>query len=523
MATAISVLSNFIRDELPKVLHESLPQIAPVYKYIEQTSQAVKQSEGIGQGWQVNHLFATGVAGLIQYANPSGPDMTQTLGKQAQILTPAHADLAPFPTAIEAPHTSSLKRTLSLHKITGNFSIPTTWMQADRLSATQIEQVVRDIKAVGDLKAMVEAASFFSYTGSDGTYDVDVLGRISAVNVHPTLSNYCQITLDEAYGRISNFRIGMSVDLVADDASDQLKTGTAADGTDVLNYTGSGGTYDNLYIRLIVASVDYLGKTVTLAPLISTTGATPAYTAAADTWAVLPAALDWIVLAGCSRYASGARPMVSWGLEDWIKSSGTIMGGTSAAEALDLAYYPQFKSQVVAVNGPLTDSVMNGYIGGYLDAYPGAGLDTILTTQGVTLKYLEQPNLYNNRMNYDRTGKALSVKGGWDEVEYSFNGRVLRWIISPMCLKQRLYALKFGGGNIKRYVPPHIGGSDGRVGGEVSFLAPLGGHVGIFKIAHSSTGASQEVLEAPFWQYKLVAPVDVKGIKLTDITEATLV
>ena len=83
--------------------------------------------------------------------------------------------------------------------------------------------------------------------------------------------------------------------------------------------------------------------------------------------------------------------------------------------------------------------------------------------------------------------------------------------------------MKFGGGNIKRYVPPRIGGSDGRVSSEVEFLAPLGGHSGIFKIAHNGDGASQEVLEAPFWQYKLVAPIDVKGIKLTGITEATLV
>lgn len=522
MPSCISVLSNFIRDELPRVLYESLPEIAPVYKYIESTSMGVKQSEDIGQGWQVNHLFATGVAGLIQNANPLGTAITQTTGKQAQLITPGDSDLSPFPTASEAPHTSSLKRTLTLHKITGNFSVPVTWMQADRLGASQVEQVVRDVKAVGDLKAMVEAASFFSYTGSDGTYDVDVLGRITSVAANSVAGTYVDIVLDEAYGRISNFRVGMSIDLVADDASDQLKTGVATDGTDVLNYTGSGGTYDNVYLRLIISAIDYLAHTITVAPLIVTTGGTVAFTAATDTWAVLPKALDWIVLAGCSRYASGARPMVSWGLEDWIKSSGTLMGGASAAEALDLAYYPQFKSQVAAVNGPLTDQVLNGYIGGYLEAYPGASLDTILTTQGVTMKYLEQADLFNKRMNYDRTGKALSVKGGWDEVSYSFNGRILKWIVSPMVLKNRLYGLKFGGGNIKRYVPPRIGGSDSRIG-EVEFLAPLGGHTGIFMVSRSSTGAVQELLEAPFWQYKLVAPVDVKGIKLTGITEATLI
>ena len=198
------------------------------------------------------------------------------------------------------------------------------------------------------------------------------------------------------------------------------------------------------------------------------------------------------------------------------------MGGAAAAEALDVDVYSQFKSQVVAVNGPLTDTVMNNYIGGFLDAYPGQTLDTIITTQGVTMKYIENTTLWNSRQIYDRTGKTVDVAGGWDEVTYSFNGRKLTWMISPTALKKRLYGLKLGGGNIKRYVPPRVGGVDGRVSAELEFLAPLGGHRGIFKVAHASSGASMEMLEAPFWEYKLIAPVDVKGVKLTGLTESTM-
>ena len=91
-----------------------------------------------------------------------------------------------------------------------------------------------------------------------------------------------------------------------------------------------------------------------------------------------------------------------------------------------------------------------------------------------------------------------------------------------MCISGRLYGIKLNNGNIKRYIPPKVAGSDGRIGSEVEFLAPLGGSNSIFKIAHASSGASQALLEAPFWQYCLVCPIDVKGVKLTGLTEATM-
>jgi len=227
---------------------------------------------------------------------------------------------------------------------------------------------------------------------------------------------------------------------------------------------------------------------------------------------------DWIVL---RENVTASREMRTWGLEDWIKSSGQIMGGSASAEGLDLDTYSDFKSLVKDVSGPLTDTVMNGYIGGFLDAYPGASLDTIITTMGVTLKYLEQPTLYNNRMFYDRQGKSLDVKGGWDDVSFSFNGRSFNWLISPMCISGYLYACKFAGGNVKRYMPPAVGGADGRVG-EVEFLAPMTGQSSVFMVGRASSGAPQALLEAPFWYYNLIAPVDPRGVKLTGLTEATM-
>lgn len=541
---AIDRLDNLVREELPQIIHEMGPVIAPVFDKIKRTAFGVKSQEGLGRGYKVIHLYETGVAGIIESGDPMGPAMNAIETNQVQILAQGSAadGLSIFPDAKQSPHTGDIKRELQLHKMVGNFSIPAAWKQADLLNAAQIKKVARDMKAVAKLKAIYEASSFFSHSaqnsaGSDstaaGSYVTQVLGRVSTIAVNTDLgssgvNDYIDIVIDEAYGRISNFRQGMRIDVVRSVSNVLQNHGSttyetpATTGMEVRNYASN----ETSYVHLIIMSVDYLGKKITLRPINAVDGANVIYTTgfADGTGAETPDDWtdDWLVFAHTSRYLSGSRPQFSWGINDWVKSSGTILGGASGAAALDLAVYPQFKSQVVAVNGPLTDDVINGYIGGYLDAYPGETLDTVITTQGVQLKWLQQPGLYNNRQNYERTGKALSFKGGWSQISYEFGGRTYEWIMSPMCLSNTLYALKFGGDNIKRYSPPRLGGMEASMGQELEFLAPLGGHSGVFKIAHSSGGQPQDLLECPFWYYTLIAPIDPRGVKMSGLTEATM-
>ncbi len=160
---AIDVLDNFVREELPSTITESLPKIAPVYKYIEQTSLGVVRS-GIGRDWEVEHLFGTGLAGLIQHADPRGPSFYSNVDSNSPFVQSVIADgggLDVFPSPTAVPHTTSLKRIITLQMTTGNLAIPVTWFQGDILPASQIKQVVRDVRAVGQLRAITEAQSFF--------------------------------------------------------------------------------------------------------------------------------------------------------------------------------------------------------------------------------------------------------------------------------------------------------------------------------------------------------------------------
>ncbi len=524
MSQAIDILNDIVSEELPRLFVDLEPTIAPVFDKVKRTSFGVKSQDGLGKGYQVIHIYETGTAGLFESGDPLGPGMTSISGNQAQILAEGTAatNLDIFPAATEVPHTGEVKRTLVLNKVVGNYSIPAAWKQLDMLNAMQLKKVARDLKAVAKAKLLYEATSFFSHevTNSSG-YINQVLGRVSAIAEHSVWTDYIVITIDEQYGRIANFAKGQRLDIVAD-STGTLQNGTAVDGTDVRNYTHTG----QVYVHLIVVDVDYLGKKITLRPINSSTGALPNYGSgtSGDVFQAgyAGAAGDWLVYAKTTRYTSGSRPQYSWGLNNWIKASGQILGGADGASGLDLDLYSMFKSQVKAVNAPLTDDIINGYIAGYLDAYPGETLDTIITTQGVQQKWLQQPGLYNNRQNYERTGKALSFTGGWAKISYEFGGRVFEWIISPMCLSKTLYAARFGGNNILRYGPPRIGGTDATMGPEIEFLATLGGHSGVFMPARGSSGQALDLLEAPFWYYDLLCPRDPRGMKLSGLTEATL-
>jgi hypothetical protein len=524
MAQAVDLLSDIVREELPRMYVDLEPKIAPMFDKVKKTSFGVKSQDGLGKAYQVIHFYETGTSGLFESGDPLGPGMTAISGNQAQLLAEgtAQTNLNIFPGATEVPHTGEVKRTLSLHKQVGNYSVPVAWKQLDMLNAAQLKKVARDLKAVAKKKLLREASSFFSaeVTADSGNIS-QVLGRISAIAEHGTWTDYITITLDEEYGRIANFAKGMRVDLVAT-STDTLQDGTAADGTDVRNYTHTG----QQYVHLIVVDVEYLAKKITLRPVNSVTGALPNYGSGSsgDVFQAgqAAAANDWIVPSRSTRYTTASRPFFSWGLENWIKASGTILGGSAADSGLDLDLYSMFRSQVKAVNASLTDDIINGYIAGYLDAYPGEELDTIITTRGVQQQWLKQPGLYNNRQNYDRTGKALSFRGGWAKIDYEFGGRVFEMIVSPMCLSKTLYGCRFNGNNVLRYGPPRIGGTDAQIGPELEFLAPLGGHNGVFMPVTDSSGNPLDLLQAPFWYYELLCPVDPRGLKLTGLTEATL-
>jgi hypothetical protein len=267
-------------------------------------------------------------------------------------------------------------------------------------------------------------------------------------------------------------------------------------------FTGqASSTYTQLNTKdLVVRAVDYINGYVTLETI----------DAASDSgWADGLSDNDILVPRDCTSSGSWLGPS---GLEDWMVSSGTLFG-------MDTNSYPQLRSEVSAINAPLTETILNQYIGSTMENLRGlVDIDTIITTGGVVRKYLDG---HSDLGVFQRQGTSLNIVGGWADIGYVYNGKKFKWLISPYCAPGRLYALETGNGNITRYHPPRITqtGSNNAFDGEIQFYAPLAGSNSIFKPAHSSSGYTTDYVEAPFFDFKEVTPARPQGVKLTGLTE----
>lgn len=506
MTSIIDSLSTMIAEELPAVMIESLPETDPIYKSVFRTSQEVKSSE-IGRNWEVKHRFRTSMSGQILGDNIERDSIAS--GGYKGVLR--YGTLSSFPKPEYTPHVGSAVRTIQLTCSRGNFSLPTHVLKAEALNSTVIKDVADDLRALGEHRAQLEAVSF--YMNSSGyicTFDDGTFFNEGVAD------DTLRITPDSS--RIRWFKGGQMVD-IGDDASF----------TNLLNYTTAAGD-----TPLVVDRVDYLSNYVYLKSLDTTNvdlnaGLHGSTNLASGTYYVFPAQYLPDTSPG-AVYRAG-----HFGLDNWIAASGQPMSATmqerhaTSAAAFSYANFPQFKSVLTTVSAPLTDTVLDENIGKFIDAY-GNSLDTIITTRKVTQKYLQQSTLGINRFNYERTGRALDVKGGWVSVSYEYEGQVFEWVISPYCQTGCLYVIKTREGNLKRYVPPRAAGVGGigspgtgpsmGMDGEIEFIAPMGGSNSIFKIAHDTNGRTTPMVEAPFEQYSQLIPVDIRGIKLSSLTES---
>ena len=514
MASVMTTLDTMIREELPMLFMESLPDIDPVYEGIIRTSQSVERDK-IGRGWKVKHRFRTSLSGQYEGRNIDANAAATSSAKQLF----AYGTLAAFPKPENTPHRGSVVRTIGLNNHRGNFSLPTFVLKAGALSPIVARDIADDLSGLAELRAQMEAVSFYmNSTGYLGV--VSALSFAAAAHGH-TVNTAARFAPTSS--RIRWWQPGMLVNLFSNAAAASM-------------INEDGGT-NTTVIPTVVDSVDYVNGTVVIKHLLDNgrlsgdTGVATHYeTAVADGNYVFPA---W----GLEQLATSVESTIYRighnGLESWIKSSGQIMDATmqgrndSSAATWDLVDYPQFKSILSTISGPLTDTVLNENIGAFIEAY-GSDLDTIITTRKVIQKYLEAPTLGNSRMNYDRTGKSLAMGGGWNKVTYEYEGRTFDIKISPYCQAQTMYIVKMGGGNIKRYVPPRASGIGGigspgsgmEMGEEIEFIAPYGGSSSIFMLTRDSSGNVEPMVEAPFEQYSQIAPIDVRSIKLSSLTES---
>lgn len=507
--------STYVEEKLPQMFEDARIKVDPTFPSIVKTSERV-ESDTIGRGYIVRHRFRTSISGHIERAplnqlNLSGGSTDNLKNTVAYGTPPGYPDPA------NMTHSGSIVRLLTLARHKGNFSIPTEIFQHGGLDPLILEDVAQDLKGLSIRRAQMEAVSFYAGNKHFGT--------VPASTTYSGSANQF-LSFKPGSSRIRWFMKGMMVNVT-----------TAANA--LVNVVSS------VAVPLIVDNVDPLNGTITLSTAAGLNLGT-AFDGAdnliqTDGNLIYPFAEDATSTSGMSL----THKLGHFGLEDWIKDTGNVLESTvqsryqSSPVQFNLGDYPEFKSYVKdAGNAALDDTLLQEVFGKFIEAYD-ADIDTLITTRGVLHKFLEQPQTpagtgFNAgpRQTWDRQGQALDFKAGFKEFpSYVYDGKEYDIMLSPYCQSGNLYGMKLGQGNLKRYVPKAVGGvgdikgygmgaSSMGMDGEIRFIMPMGGLDGIFGLTRDTNGRVQAFLEAPFDQFSQIAPVDVRGIKISNLTES---
>jgi len=499
MATISDAIQLTIEQKIVPTIHESLWELDPVFPMIQRSSMNVVKNRGIGRGWQVLKTWVTGIAGGAKFTDAQGGNVISGPNNFNVYDTPQT-----FQSVDETTTPAFVQSNVSLIEHRGNFYLPHTIMRADRLNASIGSVVAQNLKGVGDLLAQQEATSFYSVSATTGELaDIGDTSANASNKTTPsadTAAMLFDISGTNASGRIHRFRPGMLVDI----------------------YDSTGATKRNQGFFLVVDNVDPLAKTVTIRrvdggefQVTTTLGGGVSYDGSGGD-------NDIVVI----KDSLNQTPK---GLESFIADGSTV----TSFFGIDVRNYGQYKSYVPSSIGQaLTENVLNSKFAAFFEAFPGRRVDTALTTMGVLNGFIDNIDSGNQassdaasgRNRYDRNGRPLTVEAGWDAFRYRFASRPVDMFTSTYVNPGYMYAGRMRNGGLTRYVPPPIPGAkvDSRFGTEVEFIASLsgpGGVMGIFKHAHSTSGATTDFVEAPFLRQWNIMPAQPNWMKLTGITE----
>lgn len=471
MATTIGSIANVLREELAPGIRESLADIDEIFKNIVSTDMGVER-DGLGRTWQFIHTFETGLSGGYKIRSAAGPNVVGGLNNVTMFGTPQG-----YPSQAEVTSAAYLQKTITLKEGAGSLSLPHQYLRADQLNAAIGSAVRAELR--GTAKKIAHTHAIHFYLDDVTNFAIADVGDISATG---TNNGTTAVTVDfggtNAVSPIRRFYPGMLVDV----------------------WNSAGTVQNNIGFNVVTDELEPLADKVTFRTV--------------DGTSLLTFADDDVIVFKDSQGTGFS------GLNSWIKSSGTIFG-------INTANFPHFRSHIpAAIGAALTEPVLNKHWARFLDAYGSSmKLDTIITTPGVTIGYLDNlssTGAANEVGRWNRSGEPLEVSAGWGGFNYVYNGQPMRWLISSYVQRKVLYGIKLGENNLKRFVPPAIPGTTSESGfdGSVEFIAPLGGSNGPFLHSRLPSGAVGDNVEAPFAVVQEFAPEYVQSIKLTGITES---
>lgn len=206
-----------------------------------------------------------------------------------------------------------------------------------------------------------------------------------------------------------------------------------------------------------------------------------------------------------SYNAAASRFKQVFGYNDWMKSSGNLLGTNAIGNTIDVDTHPQFKTIYKSMGGA---SLSEHDMRMILDMFDrstrrfGHMLDTLWTTQGV-IRAWEYTKI--GRETLDRTGRLSSLQneGSQEGVKFHHGGRTYDLLTTEMEGYGRLVGIRKAG-NLKIAEPPPIpgatlGGGMAPPGMRLQLVAPiLSGTSSIrMPVRQGGTGDLQDMAEIP--------------------------
>lgn len=475
---------------LPEVIERSIIHYSYVndkfYQLFDRTTDRVKRGEGIGRNWLVQKPVRIGVAGAVKVGSVQSTD--ELRGNTNKQWVAASQRSWPGLDEIGMVGFDNLQMTLVETK--GNFAMPVSVMRADTLPATVVGVLAENIQGVGENFALTEIQSL--YSSSSTTKQLGLInGSPTFTGGSPVAKSWAQFEVDN--GRINMFRAGMFVDVV-DPAT---------------------GIKRNTNCKCMVIYVHRITKNIIVADPTGLTDLEAAGVVNND------------VVCRADSYGYGLQ-----GFDDWIKSSGTILG-------IALTEVPDLCSFVSTTGGILTETKLNQAFGDFTDAYGMRQLAGVTTT-GVINKHMDDLSVNAGTTigvaEFQRQGAPLRRVSGRAEEDdaggYGFVHEYCGMRVPIYCSAYQLpgtaHFMEVGQGNLKRYAPPRVGGfgQHASFGGEIEFLLGFGNNGNIFGNAPVLTPGGTSISPSDwFWApfsgvYNRMA-TRPQGIKLTGLTEST--
>lgn len=497
-----STLSQTLREELLPRIYERGVIKDPVYAMARRTWSNVVRNEGLGRDYKVKKVWGLGLAGGGSFGSPLGSDMiNDSTWSFSAFGTP---ETWPGYDEVSAPTFLTSEVQLVKHKL--NLFVPRDILQTDRLNSSIGAVMPFYVRGLSKLALQQELGAFYSTApstvalaaiGNTSATVANVSGDTGAINV-----DISGASSSGATGRIHRLEKGQLVDL----------------------YDSTGATQRNTNFLVFVDNVDHAAQVVRLRRIDGGELQTTTTLGGGITYAGAGGDNDIIVLKDSVGFTPGT-------MRAWV-ADGTDITTFFGITVGNHGEYKSIKRDISAA--PLTESLLNRYVGYFKETYRDADLPRAITTNGVLLGFIDNidslvrggteaptdnKGTYPGRFMYERNGRRVEVEAGWDVFNYRYGGRKMDIHTSTYMEKGTFQAGMF---DIDRFVPPPIPGTrmDQRIGDEMQFLASSGASAydSIFT-RYDHGGKFSNLLQAPAERKSVMMPRSPNYLLLHNIAE----